>query len=167
MAVLAHAVGGAAGILGSAALCCLFGLRSEDGSEEDRILLPADAPQGRVLPFELPPGTARRRRLPALRRADPRLAPDWQQPQEQSRGWPDAVPADLRLRLQAVLDRTGPAPVTPEAIWDALRGWLLEHGTDAPAALAAGGARPPGDAGRLRDGSRRPGQPPDTGTDPA
>lgn len=31
VAALAYALGGAAGIFGSAALCCLFGLRSEDG----------------------------------------------------------------------------------------------------------------------------------------
>ncbi|EPX85191.1 hypothetical protein ruthe_01783 [Rubellimicrobium thermophilum DSM 16684] len=143
--------------------------RGEDGSEEDHILLPAAAPQGRILPQGLSPGTTRRRRLPALRHADPRLAPDWQQPRDNVSGWPDAVPADLRLRLQAVLDRTGPAPVTPEAIWDALRGWLLEHGTDAPAALSAD--RHPGGADRLRDRLRDrprcPGQPSDTGTGPA
>jgi hypothetical protein len=135
-AAMAYAAGGAAGILGSAALAVLFGARREDEDEEAWIVAPpaaASAPRGAEI---VPLGAARRRPAPPARRPDPRLAPDWMMAEEEAGGWPDRIPGDLRLRLREAMED---GAATPEAVWDALRGWLLERGVASP---PASGARP-------------------------
>lgn len=136
MAIGAYAIGGALGLLVTAATqICLSLLRDEgDATRRDQAAwtarlireatdagLSGDAAQ--VLPFRR---VVTATRTPASSTGDPRLQPGWAHPPN---SWPDEIPETLRLRL---LDAMSYDSATVADIWDELTGWLVEQGIDGP-----------------------------------